>query len=245
MTSGAGRGIIQPFPLLRKLTNAWAIPLSSGGGAARYVSGFTHFVTNTRIRLHFDVLHPHRTPTPPDFRLTHARVPGKSRERDERHCFEWLGCSAGRGREKAAQSGGKREITAQTAVSTRLNTAGRCKSEKPNGSHVRSWPIGSRDLPRANMDGPRQAKSSATKMTQRMASERGGSGFRGHRSRLTPVNSLPHDCFFDVRCTCLRVQKRMTSRLQYELQYDQWRLGVRFPSGLLHVQYFYMLFQPP
>jgi hypothetical protein len=63
----------------------------------------SHTSSRTRVRLHFDVLHPHRTPTPPDFRLTHARVPGKSRERDERQCFEtckakWLGCSAGRGR---------------------------------------------------------------------------------------------------------------------------------------------------
>jgi hypothetical protein len=44
-----------------------------GRGGARYVSGFTHFVTNTRTSsLRRPASSPHATP-PEDFRLTHVR----------------------------------------------------------------------------------------------------------------------------------------------------------------------------
>jgi hypothetical protein len=106
----------------------------------------SHTSSRTRVRLHFDVLHPHRTPTPPDFRLTHARVPGKSRERDERQCFDetckakWLGCSAGRGRVQRKSRPEWRQ-TRNHSTDCSINTPKhsgalqkRSKSEKPNGS---------------------------------------------------------------------------------------------------------------
>ena len=106
-----------------------------GRGGARYVSGFTHFVTNTRTSsLRRPASSPHATP-PEDFRLTHVPGSRRGKSRGTRDTDIALSGSAAARAPRQRKSRPEWRQTRNHSTDCSINTPKHSGAlQKPNGS---------------------------------------------------------------------------------------------------------------